>query len=129
MSACVAVADWTIFYIFNRNGLSTNIIALVPSLIILPYAGFFLNLALLIQVIRVIYAYLATIMVHGQLLYDGWTGFTAISEEVSAICDDKLLVISLIYVGINLSCFFDAFVTRFFAIVNDMFRPHPRAQG
>ena len=129
MSVCVAIADWSVFYIFNRNGLSANIFVLVPSLIIIPLVGFLSNLALLVQVSRVIYACLSTIVLHGQLLYDGWTGYTAISDEVAAICDEKLIVASLIYVGMNFCCVIDAWATRFFAIVNAMFRPHPRAQG
>ena len=120
----MAIADWTLYYIFNHNGLSRSVLVIVTSLIIVPFLGLLFNIAFLLLMLRVVYAYLSEIIVHG-----GWTGFTELSEELKDICDEKLVLISLAYVGINFCCVFDAFTTRFFAIVNEMFRPHPRAQG
>merc|ERR1712210_133524 len=60
VSACVAIVDWTIFYIFNRSGLSTNRFVLVPSLIIIPFVGFLSNLAFSMLVLRVVFAQLLT---------------------------------------------------------------------
>ena len=125
----MAIADWTLYYIFNHNGLSRRVFVLVTSLIIVPFLGLLFNFALLLLVLRVVYAYLSVIIVHGGLLHGGWTGLTELSEEIKDICDEKLLLISLAYIGINFCCVFDAFTTRFFTIVNEMFRPHPRAQG
>ena len=129
MSACVAIVDWTIFYIFNRSGLSTNRFVLVPSLIIIPFVGFLSNLAFSMLVLRVVFAQLSTGIEHGWLLKIGWTAFTAISEELKLMCDDKLFLASSIYVGINFCCVFDAWATHYIAFVNAYFRPHPRAQG
>ena len=124
MTACIAIVDWKLFYIFNQNGLSRSVFVQVTSLIIIPLIGLLANLVFLQLVLRVVWAYLSAIIVHG-----GWTGFTELSEELKDICDEKLVLISLAYVGINFCCVFDAFTTQFFAIVNEMFRPHPRAQG
>lgn len=126
----IAIADWTLFYIFNRNGLSRRIFVRVLTLIIIPLTGFLINLALfLLLVLGVFYDYLSTIIVHGGLLQDGRTGFTEISKEMKAICDDKLLIISIAYVGVNFCCLFDAINTRLLAVLNELLRPHPRAQG
>ena len=102
----------------------------VLTLIIIPLTGFLINLALfLLLVLGVFYDYLSTIIVHGGLLQDGRTGFTEISKEMKAICDDKLLIISIAYVGVNFCCLFDAINTRLLAVLNELLRPHPRAQG
>ena len=113
----VTIADWAMFYAFNRDGLSTNRLVLLTSLVVLPLAGLVTIFAGTLLVFGVCASYL------WMYTTNGWT-FAAIDRSDS-ICNVALWSNCTMYTMLNVGCFLDTFFSHFFDFAHLFFRPQP----
>ena len=109
---------------FIVSGLRANRFMLMTSFVIMPLVGFVLNLALLVLTSRVTVPFVYTLLTN--LPEDG---YRVSAKKAHSICDTYLIGASAIFLISNFGCILDAYATHYFRFVNNILRPHPRAQG